>query len=353
MVDATADSPRLDVTKALQNYAPSPFDLLFDFVDRLPGHPWIFYGVLWVLLMLIELLVNETNSLSQPLYVVTLTAPFVLALMHWTDLMAAQALEEFRPAMDCTDEEYASLKYRLTTTPRLPTLIACLQGVVAGAVYYTIVPVSVRTATFQISDSVMSTHYHHFIGIVDLAAAFVLMYFLRHKMWIVREILSKWSRVDLFDLRRVYAFSRTTAFTAISLVVIVYLWIGNVAFLSQNMVLVFVLGSLLIAAAISFILPLTDTHRVLVAEKRRLMLENARRMEATATELRRRIDSDEIADMDNLFKTLHSLEIEHQTLFRVATWPWQPETARLVALAVLFPIALWLIQQIIRRLIAT
>ncbi len=353
MVDTTPGSPPQGLVTSQRPYAPSLSDLLFDLIDRLPGHPWLFYAFLWLILMLVELVVNQTTVLSQPLYVVTLTAPFVLALMHWTDNLARAALEEFHPVMDCDDTMYASLAYRLTTTPAVYLLGGCVAGVLAGGIYYAVVPVPTRAAIFQISASELSTHYHHFIGIVDLAAAFVLIAFMRHKMQIMREILAKWANVNLFDLRRVYAFSRTTAFSAISLTVLVYLWLGSLTFLNQNTILILVLGGLLVNGAISFALPLVDTHQLLVTEKRRLLLDNARRTEAMTAELRRRIDGGDetLTGMDNVYKTLHSLEIEHTALQRVATWPWQPETARLVALAVFFPIALWVIQQILRRIL--
>lgn len=70
-------------------------------------------------------------------------------------------------------------------------------------------------------------------------------------------------------------------------------------------------------------------------------------METGVSELHRRMAHNEPTRMDDLNKALAALEIEHASLARVPTWPWPPGTLRGVVAAVLLPVAIWLIQQVL------
>ena len=102
-----------------------------------------------------------------------------------------------------------------------------------------------------------------------------------------------------------------------------------------------------------FAWPLWGVHRLLVEEKARLLTDCARRMKAAVAELRRRIDSGRIEAMDDLHKTMASLEIEHATLTRIPTWPWQPGTLRGLLAAVALPVVVWLIQFVLQGYLST
>lgn len=63
-------------------------------------------------------------------------------------------------------------------------------------------------------------------------------------------------------------------------------------------------------------------------------------METGVSELHRRTDHYEPAQMDDLNKALASLEIEHASLARIPTWRWPLGTLRGVVAAVLLPVAI-------------
>jgi hypothetical protein len=56
--------------------------------------------------------------------------------------------------------------------------------------------------------------------------------------------------------------------------------------------------------------------------------------------------------MDNLNKTMASLELEHAALERTSTWPWRPETLRNLAAALFFPVMVWLTQWVLQRVLS-
>ena len=55
--------------------------------------------------------------------------------------------------------------------------------------------------------------------------------------------------------------------------------------------------------------------------------------------------------MDNLNKAMASLEIEYTAIKRISTWPWNPETPRLVLAALLFPVVVWLTQWVLQHVL--
>jgi hypothetical protein len=159
-------------------------------------------------------------------------------------------------------------------------------------------------------------------------------------------------RLNLYRLQPLYAFSVPAGLTASGLLLYSYAWFGTAPALRSEPISL-ALGVFFAAvAATTFAWPLLGIHRRLVAEKKRLLSDSAERFEATVNELHRRIDHKALADMDNLNKTLASLEIEQTTLRRIPTWPWEPGTLRGVAAALLLPIFIWLIQQLLSRILA-
>jgi hypothetical protein len=104
----------------------------------------------------------------------------------------------------------------------------------------------------------------------------------------------------------------------------------------------------LLAAAV-FFLPLLGLHQVLMREKERWQAEANARLQAHIQELHRRIDASQLEDADAINKHMASLALERDILAKLPTWPWQPGTLNLILSAVLLPIVLWFLQQILER----
>jgi hypothetical protein len=54
--------------------------------------------------------------------------------------------------------------------------------------------------------------------------------------------------------------------------------------------------------------------------------------------------------MEELNFAITSLDIEVNSLKRVRTWPWEPETLQILVTALALPLGLWFIQLIVERL---
>ena len=98
-----------------------------------------------------------------------------------------------------------------------------------------------------------------------------------------------------------------------------------------------------------FVWPVLGLHRLMAEEKQRLLDEPSLRLESTIAELHRRIDSGTPEGIEDLQKVMDSLENERRILEGIPTWPWKPETVRLLITALLLPLAMWISQLVLQR----
>jgi hypothetical protein len=265
---------------------------------------------------------------------------YLLALVHYLDKRADGALDRFRRAMKVSDKQYAELQYRLTTLPARPTLLASLAGAAAS------VPVFMLSTSGPFGFAM--TPISMVVNAVTLGAvlwiAGALVYHTIRQLRLVRDIYSEHALVNVFDLDPLYAFSGLSARTAVGLTIWNYGWVASEPQLSEHTVSIVWGATFGVIAVATFAWPLLGIHQRIVEEKERVIREGSQRLEAMISELHRRVDAGELSSMDDMNKAIASLEIEQSILSAIPTWPWQPETVRLVATALLLPLILWISQ---------
>jgi hypothetical protein len=97
-------------------------------------------------------------------------------------------------------------------------------------------------------------------------------------------------------------------------------------------------------ALLAFVWPMLGAHRLLTQEKGRLLEEATLRFEDLLVDLHRRVDDKKLEGIGGLNTAMVSLELELKTIGSIPTWPWQPETARLLITALALPLGLWMVQ---------
>ncbi len=339
-------------------YAPSWIDRFGGWVDRLPGPPWLFYVGTWAALVVIDTLVRALDGAADlpPVFVlVYLAAPFYnLWLIHHLDHRARQALDRFRPALRTNEESFAGLCYRLTTMPKGPTLLASTAGASFGLIMLLIVPPAEQAYYWGVSVANLMEHRlviwstALLIGIV----AATLMYHSWHQLRTVSHIYAQYTEVDLFNQRPLYAFSNFSARTAIGALIQTYSWPLAAPEVLRNPAMASWLIGYNLVCVLIFIVPLIGIHNLLKEDREERLAQAGHLAKAASQELHRRIRESQMTDMDNLYKTIHSLDLEFQTLRHAPTWPWQPEVPRAVGVALIFPLILWLIQWVLQRMLA-
>ena len=332
-----------------QPYKPSLIDRFTDWVESLPVRGWVFYAGFGLVLILVQVLflwldggLNVAEELLPIIVFNGLLTPFVLVLIHHLDRQAVTALETMRPALEMGEPEFDGFHYRLANMPAGITLIA---GLIMLA--FVILMEQVSTLPVRYDALEQLPVFNVVFQLVDKSSAFLLGVFVYHtarQLRMVNDINSNHTRVSLFNLGPLQAFSKLTASTAVGLVVGIYGWmLINPDLLADPASLAFV-GIFTIVAIGVFVWPLYGTHRLIEMEKARVLHEIDLQFETTLSMYGQSFREDDCAAMERLNPTISSLEIQHRRISAIPTWPWKPETARLVLTAIALPLILTILQ---------
>jgi hypothetical protein len=154
-------------------------------------------------------------------------------------------------------------------------------------------------------------------------------------------------QINLFNLRPLYGFSRYTAALGIMFFASMALSTLDPTAYESQVVLVFSV-SLAPLILLMFYLPLLGVHRRLVSEKERLLQEANSRIETILDRIHlaafERQDYEDVGGMRTVFSTLRE---EKETLQGLRTWPWRPGTLTGLLSALVVPILLALLREII------
>lgn len=342
-------------------YPPSWIDRLIGWIRQRPGPSWIFYAVLW----LIAALVNHAafwleGSLQFGLFDIGRFAEiplllYLLPFVHYLNNVAADALADFRPIVDLTEAQFLDLRYRLTTLPQGLGRISIVFGITLGIMSLIASPESYELSG---SSSLPMILYRGLIAVAIMSFIAVTFFHTAHQLRVVTRLQRMPSKISLFQSGPVYAFSSLTARTGIGIAMLVY-YLVLVSYELElfgprppmSVVDLFVNVVVLSSSIAAFILPLLGMHDRLAAEKTRALFEANRRIELSIARLHAQVDSGAANVGDTVNKNLASLLLEADSLKKLSTWPWRPETLRGFFGAITLPVIVWLITTALERLL--
>jgi len=340
-------------------YLPSWFDRLTVCIEQLPGPAVLWYGLLTVSLSALVTVLKWVDG-TVPVGQVTLYhLIFVLpggaghAVLHGLDWVAEQALDEFRLVLTADAATMVRLHYQLTTLPARPALLVTLISAVVPFLVWGQLAWMQALVIAQ-GPFLLITLLEAAISVSSWALGGLFIYHTIHQLHIVTTIYAHYTRIDLFILEPLYAFSRLTALTAIApLAVFVPDYVGWVVegggSLAPGTLALWVLfGGL---GVVTFMLPLRGIHRLLAQEKARIQRSLATRLQALLADAHRQMESgaataDSTAATKNLLDTLLT---EQALLNKISTWPWAPETPRALMTALLLPIVVLILSELVKR----
>jgi hypothetical protein len=330
-------------------YKPSWVDRFNDWVEKLPVSAWIFYVGLGLGLILIQVLflwLDGGLAVAEVLLPViifnALSIPFLLGLIHLLDDQAVTALDSMRPVLEMTESKFDAFRYKLSNMPGRQTLIAGLATLVP---YVLMELLWIAPARFAPLEQLPT--FAIVFQIVDKAPAFVFGGFFYHtirQLRLVNTINSNYTRISLFNLGPLQAFSKLTASTAAGLVFGVLGWMSLNPDLLADAVSLGFASSYTILATATFVWPLWGVHRLMEAEKARALREIDERFEAVFAKFNQHLHDNDYAATERLNGTIASLEIQHGRIRAIPTWPWSPETARIALTAIALPLTLMILQ---------
>jgi hypothetical protein len=280
--------------------------------------------------------------------------PFFLALIQLLDARACTALNGMRSVLEINQELFHELRYRLTTLPRAQALLA--SSIAIGCPFLIEVFTGEPYGLEALQSFPISAHLLRLLYLLCWWFFGAFVYHTVHQLRIINRIYTEHTRINLFRMKSLYAFSNLAAFTAGSLVLIPYSFLLANEFTEEIWREPAILGVYLfitLFSLVTFFWPQLGIHRLQVAEKERLLDEANQRFEAVIDDLHKQIDSGKLEDMTNLNVALTNLGMERTTIGKVGTWPWEPETVRLLITALAMPMGLWVLQFLLQKLLAS
>jgi uncharacterized membrane protein len=273
-------------------------------------------------------------------------------LIYYFNHLVEKCLQKHRPSLRIGDEQVEQLLINLTTLPTLKTLFA---GVLGVASIFVIERIAGEPYLLESIKNYLLSGYAFRITYIILWWVFgTLIYHTVHQLRLIGRIYSEITVINLFQPKNLYTFSNLIALTAFCIALIPVGFLLANPWVSWNEPVVFgtVLAVQLVALA-TFVWPHYGIHRLQVAEKERLLEEVNRRFEAMSRALHQRVDETKLEGAMDVSMTITSLNAELSTIEKIPTWPWQPETLRILITALAFPLGVWLLQVLVGRLMGS
>lgn len=342
----------LDVPKV--TYSPSWVDWLTEWVRQRPKAGWLYYALLAAPLLILQTAVAwiegavPFGSFLPVQIFMSLVFAIFPGLIHYIDDRARSSLVSLRPALMTNEDGYLQLQRLLTSLPSGRTLLAGLLSI-----GFALLLEMIGSGPYQLEvlDSYpISAGILRVVYLLSWALFGTFIYHMIHQLRGVNRIYSHYSRIDLFRIKPLYAFSRLTALTAAVFTLIPYTWLLINENISINdPVISIVYLSISTVALVVFLLPQWGIHKLQVEEKSRLLDGAKQRHHSLLRIMHKRIDEKNFQDFTEIHLALNSLEIELASLKKIPTWPWQPETVRWLITALVIPLGVWLMQYALQR----
>jgi hypothetical protein len=331
-----------------RSFRPSWIDLLVDWITNLPGPSWLAFIVLFVLLGLLAHLGfwatgrQTPGSFSINIFLNQLWIVTVLFAYNYLDRDAKRALDDFRPLMNLSDEDFSKSVQLFTNLPARPVALLTVIGIPI-ALYLD--PAFSRAEEF--GANALSPFL--IIGPISMSLALIFTYRIVRQLRLISQFYALASAIDLYDLGPVYSLSAHTAKAGLALLLAVYLNILAAPEVLEFASLTAVVGLLTLLALAAFLLPLRGINRRLVQVKRKLLQSTQLRIKEAFTEIEESYAASELGEISTLNSVVMAFQNQKTYIEEIPTWPWEASTLRGFISLLLLPIFIWVVQQILGR----
>jgi len=328
------------------NYSPAIIDRFARLVDRLPLPAWAFYLVLLIVGYLFFTVLRWLTGYQPMGTFSSMAAPAVmwdvsiLALHQYLDRYACRALDGFNKVLGASDTELEQLYTRLTVLPA--------RWEAVGAIFWAVL--ASFLAWMQIGGfREYFSRWEIALTVFGFAIGGLFLAHIVYQLRLVSRIHASAAEIDLFDPEPLYSFSGLTVRTAIGIVLVQYLALLVLPVEIRFSAILIPAASVFALAIVVFAWPLWGMHRRLVEHKQRIEDDINRLLKQSVSELIRNAHSGVVEDPEQVGKTLSALRAGQAAVAELPTWPWQPRIVRGLATALLLPIFLWLLQELLAR----
>ena len=334
-------------------YPPSLIDRFYNWLTRLPLNPWIYYLLSALVLIVVQILFlwleGGLQELALLLLIIfnSLAVPFLLAIMQFFDQQAESALKSMEPVLELSRAEFDRYKYDISNMPAYKPLAAGTVLLVSAIIME---QTWIEPLAYAVLDELPV--FNIVFNIIDKSSAFLYGVFFYHtirQLRLAHHINTSYTRVNLFNLGPLQAFSRLTAATAVGLLIGIYGWLLiNPDLLSDPLtlgitVLLTVLGLWV------FVGPLYGVHRRMVVEKENTLHEIDLQFETLFARFNQGLQDNNYEAVEPLNMLIASLDIQRKRISAIPTWPWKPETAQFALTAIAIPLILTILQYFVKQ----
>jgi hypothetical protein len=343
-------------------YRPSWVDRFTAAIEKLPAPLWLVYTILAIPWVVVFIAVQSYEGAYEPggFYAwhlfVAIQPIFGVMAIHYLDRVAAKALREFQPALKTEQVDFDSALYRLTTLPANKVWIASVIGPLFAVIQLLLVRDAETLSSFQhVAPTSLSLAFHNTNIVVAWIGYAVVFYHAYHQLRVIDWLYTSKAVIDPFFPEPLYALSEITSRTAILLLATIYGWfaVGTGGSLSTwpTEPLFYLTSALVLGLGLLvFIWPLWGAHQLLVRAKNFTLEKNASSYKTAVEELHRAVSARELDEIDVWHKALAALDLERRHLDRLATWPWSPSAFRNLAVTLVTPLLIWIVQYWLQRL---
>ena len=278
------------------------------------------------------------DILSDPILIVG-----ILAAYYYLDDEIADAMDQSREISALSDEQYSKLKNELVVIPLWPHLAVGLifgAGAVQGAFE------TYGLNTIRPSNILLLAEWA-LVG----ALFFGFAYRVIRLIFLSGRFYAGPLHLDLYNLPPVYELS--SAVGKVALVQLLF-WYPNLYFNTNavsspyRLVIVLIVS---LAPLMAFLVPQAILSRRLAREKSDRVVRVQKELESTFVRLSSEIKKENIDGSRSIQSAIDSLVSERRFIESIPTWPWRLGTFRVAVTAVLLPVFVWLIQQVLDRLL--
>jgi len=331
-------------------YKPNFVHSLFEWLDRLPLPAWVSVLLLFPVVGLVQHLVAYGRGFLTPgeFNFDLGTAGYWLVgsplLFIWAMKGSRQAWEDIKPLVNPDQQEkFDQMYYAFYTVPKWQGtavfLIFGLAGLGNGLADMAVAPaVDYAFAELRIS-----------IWAIGAAFSGLIVYQLFRQLKIVRNLYSRVIRVDIFNPQPLYGFPKYTAIFGVAIFFYAYLApliLDPTAFASGlSYALTAMFGPFIL---LMFYLPLAGMHNRLLNEKETLRAEVGNRIRMILRDIHQAAFNEKDFANTNAMIAVHTVLLkEKDTIESLSTWPWRPGTLNGLLSAILLPVILSILRDVL------
>ena len=339
-------------------YKGSWIDRFFILVERLPLPPTFVYLLgYFACVMAYHIILWTSGALPMGefsqgiLFTIVFWIFLQMAAFHYFQNQAEAALTLFRPALDVNDREFEKLRFSFVNFSAGRALIGALVSIALA--------LGMFFGAFEIlSPMFKATPLASALTILILFGApfaFGFFYFVFRSLVGINRLYRKVKHINLFNLRPLYVLSRFTS--RVGMLFILYLVVNSLttgAWGSQESgeaIASFYVVYNGVIAVLAFVLPLWGIHVRLAMAKEAAATENNQMIQEHFSAIQKNVKQGKLDKVASLRAGNAALLEYRQELSKISTWPWDTATLRTFITALLVPMTVWIVQQVLTRTI--